>query len=223
LVIKLPKLVIFDLDGTLVEFPRDYLIQEVQRIIPIIGMEPVEYSALAEAFADFDFFRFFQEQHRESYIEAYWKEFDWSSYPKSHPFPFSTDVLAQLSELGIDSSLATARATTQDELQKDLVHTGLLEHLSELAFRDCRTLDWMDKLPQISSLLEQHNVLPEEAIMVGDIPADITSAQNAGLGGSVAVLSGGIRREVLELSQPTAIISDVSELPSLLQRLLKKQ
>lgn len=216
----LPKLVIFDLDGTLVEFPRSYLIEEVHRILPMIGLEPVELSALEEAFTAFDFFRFFHEEQRETHIKAYWREFNWDNYPKSNPFPYSVDVLKALADLGVGSSLATARATTNEKLYQDLEHTGLLEHLSELRFRDCHTLDWMDKLPQIQSLLEQHKVRAKEAILVGDIPADVISAQKAGLGASVAVLSGGIQREVLERCRPTAVISDISQLPALLKGLL---
>ena len=52
------KLAIFDLDGTLVEFPREFLFSESERIMKLISHPEVERSVMLESFADFDFFRF---------------------------------------------------------------------------------------------------------------------------------------------------------------------
>jgi len=213
------KLVIFDLDGTLVEFPREYLISEVDRIMPKINLPKVSHERLTEAFRSFKFFDFIEEKNRESLVEAYWEFFDWGNYPSSVAFSYSKPVLKSLNERGLQCCIATARSTSDEELADDLKSTGLLPHLTVSTFRESKEQDWKDKLPQIIKVLDFHKVKAEEAIMVGDTPPDIISAKKAGLAASVALLSGGIYKSVLEQHQPSFILDDVSSLPEVIEQL----
>lgn len=213
------KLVIFDLDGTLVEFPREYLLSEVNRIMPKIDLPQVSSEKLNEAFRSFNFFSFLEEENRQKLVEAYWDFFDWSNYPSSKTFSFSEAVLNGLNDQGFQCCIATARATSDSELEEDLRNTGLLPHLTLSAFRESKTQDWKDKLPQIQRVLDFHQVTASEAIMVGDTPPDIICAKQAGLAASVAVLSGGIYESVLQAAQPSFILDDVSSLPKVMEQL----
>ena len=52
-------------------------------------------------------------------------------------------------------------------------------------------------------------------MMIGDIPPDIESAKRAGLGFSVAVLSGGIEQGVLEAAKPDLLVENIADLLTL--------
>ena len=149
----------------------------------------------------------------------YWEVFDWSNYPNSVAFPFSRQLLKDLKKLSYKCCIATARATNKDEITADLENAKLLDCFSEVVFRESKSLDWKNKVPQIEKVLSLHNVLASEAIMVGDTPPDIISANKIGLAASVAVLSGGIYKDVLLKSKPTYLLDDVRELPSVLDKL----
>jgi phosphoglycolate phosphatase len=59
--------------------------------------------------------------------------------------------------------------------------------------------------------LEQLRVPARQAVMVGDGPIDITAGKALGLK-TIAVLSGGDRREALQASQPDLILDSVADL-----------
>lgn len=61
------------------------------------------------------------------------------------------------------------------------------------------------------------NVQPKEVICVGDTVNDILASKNAGTY-SIAVLTGAQTEDVLRLEKPDAIIKDITELPSLLDK-----
>lgn len=213
------KLIIFDLDGTLVEFPREYLLSEVDRIMPKLGLSPVSRTELNEAFRRFNFFSFLEEENRKILMEQYWDVFDWNNYPASKAFSYSKAVLEDLNRLGLQCCIATARSTNEKELSDDLKGAGLFSSLTMSAFRESQDIDWKDKTPQIKEVLAFHNVKPEEAIIVGDTPPDIICAKQVGLAASVAVLSGGIYESVLKETGPSFILDDVSSLRGVVEKL----
>lgn len=51
-------LVLFDLDGTLIEFHHQYLFEQTHRILEQLGHPPVQQTILNDCFSDFDYFRF---------------------------------------------------------------------------------------------------------------------------------------------------------------------
>jgi phosphoglycolate phosphatase-like HAD superfamily hydrolase len=208
-----PELVIFDLDGTLIEFHHDYLYDETDRIILSLGYDPVPRSVLCSSFEAFDYFRFVLPGEREVFSERFWQMFDWGKFPQPKPLASSHQTLASLREKGVKVAVATARAMSVAEVRKILRDTGLLEHVSYVATRETEETHWMDKTGLISEVCRELEVLPAKSVMVGDNPTDIASASAVGVGLTVAVLSGGIRRDVLERSNPDFILPDVGALP----------
>ncbi|MCB0324880.1 MAG: HAD family hydrolase [Bdellovibrionales bacterium] len=207
-----PKLVILDFDGTLVEFPRDFLFEQALRIVRHLEHPAVERSLLEECFADFDFFRFVSHTNAPGFIELFWQHFDWAGYPQCALLEGAAEFCSFLRTAGVPMALATARIGTEAVLLDSLEYTGLSAHFHCLAGRCGEHQDWQDKVPQIRHVCERVGVSPADAMIVGDIPADIISARAAGVGYSVAVLSGGIRRAVLERTQPDLIVEGVHEL-----------
>lgn len=206
------QLAIFDLDGTLVPFHRGYLFEQTASILKSLKRPPVHQSMLEECFAAFDYFRFVIEHERESFMRQFWELFDHASYPAPQPFPGVVEMMQELRANGVRTALVTARASSRAEVQSALECAGLGALFDSVRSREDQSLHWQNKQPMIELTCRELGVDPQQALMVGDIPSDVTSARAAGLGSAVAVTSGGIRRDVLELSRPDLILDKVTEL-----------
>jgi phosphoglycolate phosphatase-like HAD superfamily hydrolase len=207
-----PGLVIFDLDGTLIEFPHDYLYEQTAQIIEELSWPQVEKRVLEDHFSAFDYFGFVAENLRDLFIERFAQRFDHACFPAAVPFDGAADVLQKLKNKGIHVGIATARSCSEQELRRQLQHTGFLDAISVIALRTSSDGDWMDKANQILSICQQLEIRPEKTIMIGDVPPDITSARQIGVGFTVAVLSGGIREDVLKEACPDLLLGGVGEL-----------
>ena len=207
------ELVIFDLDGTLVEFHHEYLFSETHRILQKMGRAAVPSERLRNSFAVFDYFSFVgAKSERDSFVEEFWSLFNWEGFPTVSPFPHAISTLEDLVTLGLRVAIVTARFMPREKLLHDLAPTGFPDVISHLITRPGDHIHWTDKRGTIREMCRALNVAPEHALMVGDVPTDITSAYDVGLSGGVAVLSGGINREILALAEPLAIIDDISQL-----------
>lgn len=214
------KLVIFDLDGTLVRFPHDYLISEAIRINGELGHPPVPSTEIHEAFEAFDFFRFVTGGFdQKEYTELFWEHFNWTHFPKPTPLPNTLRVLEELRRAGMAMGIATARLTPIAELTEELRPTTIDTFMRCIETRDSAETDWKDKSGQISRVCAQLGVEPREAMIVGDIPPDVHSGRSVGLGLTVAVASGGIRRDILAASNPDHLFDDIAGLLEIIPRL----
>lgn len=207
-----PKLVLFDFDGTLVEFHHEYLFSQTEKILSLLEHPPVSRSVLDQAFRAFDFFRFVGVGDRESFIESFWREFDWDSFPQPKPFSGVEQMFVDLRARGISSAIVTARCVEAERLRQEIAHTGILEHVVDVHTRAGEHVHWTDKRETIEKACREFGISPAEALMVGDIPTDITSAREVGIGRAVAVESGGILTPILSKSAPDAILPDVTHL-----------
>lgn len=214
----MPDLVIFDLDGTLVEFHHDYLFSETHRILERMGHPPVNSAKLHETFASFDYFAFLGGIHRDEFVQRFWELFDWNNFPPTKPFPYALEAMVRLRSLGIPVAIVTARYMPAQQLLSDLAHTGFPDVITHLITRPGDHVHWTDKRRSILEMCLTVGVDPARTVMVGDIPTDITSAHDVGVGTAVSVLSGGINREILELAHPHYIIEGVGELCGLFER-----
>jgi len=209
-----PKLVLFDLDGTLIEFHHEFLLTEAERIIDLLQHPRVHRSVLEDSFAEFDFFRFVEHQPLEGFIESFWKHFDWTGFPQAVPLAGTSAALTGLRERNVSTAIVTARCVPSEKLVQDLGHTPIPQLISSFFTREHEHIEWTDKTGTITRACEHHRVSPAETMLVGDIPADIESAKLVGVGCTVAVASGGIRDHILRKSQPDFVIPDIGHLLS---------
>jgi len=204
--------VLFDLDGTLIEFHHDYLFEQTESILERIGHPVVERETLNECFSAFDFFRFFPEEERDQRVGQFWTHFDWDNFPTPVLLTGVHDTLTQLTAEGIDVAIVTSRFVPEMELRQKLAHTGIVDFMRMVKTRPGDHIHWTDKRASIIEVCATLGVDPAEAVMVGDIPADIQSALDVGIGTTVAVLSGGIKHNILAAARPHHILSHVGEL-----------
>lgn len=217
------KNIIFDFDGTLVEFPTRFMFEETHRIIDLLGLPEITNEELEDCFSDFDFFRFARGlvnniKAEEEFKESYWKEFKWHQFPLGIPFPETAETLNRLSRMGYALSIATARVISPQELFEELHRCGIGSFFSikHIQTRISHTDEWKDKTPQIKNLIETMNISAEDSMIVGDIPSDVISGKALELGFTIAVQSGGIKKEVLAASEPDAVLLHLGDLPNFL-------
>lgn len=148
-------------------------------------------------------------------IKKFWLSFDWTNYPPSQIIGNGESLLKNLSDNYL-TAIATARFGHVNDLPKDLHDLGFFLNFSSLHLRESEALNWQDKVPQISRILKELEISPENAIIIGDTPSDVISGKAAKLFGTIAVLSGGIKENVLRSSEPNLIINTIADLPSAL-------
>lgn len=207
-----PKLALFDLDGTLVRFPKEFLFLQVEEVLARLELPAVERHLLEDAFADFDFFRWVAPGIRETFMDTYWELFDWERYPKPLIIPGALDALKSIKDGGTDIGIVTSRHESEEAIRSDLESTELLPYVSFIIPRGGDDKHWSDKTFQIRQACRNTGIEPADTLLVGDVPPDISSARIVGVGKTAAVLTGGIRREILEKSNPDFILNDVGEL-----------
>ena len=211
-----PKLIVFDLDGTLIEFPREYLFRETERILLEFVHPPVCRTELERSFSAFDYFGFIDQAKRQIFSDFFEKAFDWDNFPAPSVLEEVSETLARLQSAGFDLAIATSRYCSAEELREELSETGLLGYFSLLTTRERQEQHWTDKTSQLTRVLQSFGVEPSAAMMVGDIPSDIYSAKKVGIGTAVAVLSGGISETVLKLAEPDILLTHMKELAGVL-------
>lgn len=212
-----PKLVIFDLDGTLIDYEHEHLFSEMVRILPSIGYPEITRQKLEELFSHDDLFGFIKPGEEAAFEKTFWPLLNKHSHPGPREVHGAIGVLAYLIENDIKAAIATARDAIPEELKIELKGTGLLPYVSIVAAREKKELSWRDKAPQLKFVLNSLTIDPKASFMVGDNPSDIQSAKSVGLGASIAVLSGGIREEVLKRYDPDVILKDIVGLPDIIE------
>lgn len=211
---KLPQLILFDLDGTLIEFHREYLFTRTATVLEKMAHPPVSREDLERHFSLFDYFSFVVHDDRDTFVKEFWRHYDQDcDYPAAELIQTSHDVLSELQRWEIPLAIVTARTMPQEKLREYLQPTGLLDFMEHVRARDLNDKShWSDKKHMLTETIGRFGVSPEVTMMVGDIPADISSAKAVGVGETVAVKSGGILEEVLAREAPDVILPDIGHL-----------
>lgn len=210
--LKSTKTALFDLDGTLVHFHHEFLYHQTQKVVSELGHPEVCRTTLESHFSDYDFFRFVQAEDPEQFVKRFWEMFDWRGFPAPDVIPGVSEVLKSLKAEGMKLAIVTSRFVKEKDLIEELAPTGLLEHFSFVMPRPSEDIHWTDKRDMFLEACKRFGVTADKVTIVGDTPGDIESGRDIGAANKIAVLSGGITKERLELALPDIILPNVGHL-----------
>ena len=123
-------------------------------------------------------------------------------------FPGVKETLEELHKRGYRMTIATSRLT--DSLMLFMRHHGIDHYFEYVVGSDSVTNHKPHPEPALKTLAAL-NIEPSEAIMVGDMPVDITMAHNAGIK-AIGVDYGNATHEELEEANADWIVSDITQL-----------
>ena len=209
-----PKIVIFDFDGTLAD-TRHNIVVTLQRTMRDRGLElrTEEECAQTIGLTLLDSFRVMYPEMSLDDAEAcvkHYRDIFYRSIEESIPQLFSgvAPTLERLRELGVVMSIASSRSSPSLIL---FIRSMGIEHYFSLVLGSDSVANHKPHPEPVLHTLQKLGFEPSEAIVVGDMPVDISMARNASLC-SVGVSYGNATREELEAAGADYVIDSFEEL-----------
>lgn len=207
------KAVLLDIDGTLID-SNSFHAESWVRTLNHFGF-PVTFEQVVKQIgkgADFMLPEFVPEDKLpslEKEISAFRKKLFHREYmDRIVPFADARRLLERMRERGLRISIATSSE------KEDLQAFKLLLKIHDLVEEDATADDAEHAKPEpdiFQVALKSLGVEASEALALGDTPWDVEAARKAGVG-TVAVQTGGWRREDLEAAGAVAVYVDVAEI-----------
>lgn len=208
------KVIIFDFDGTLCD-TRSNIIIAFRATMERLGLEMCDEETCGATigltlrdgfksmYPDFDDAKidYCVETYREIFAERR-KEL------MPDLFPGVKETLEELHKRGHRMTIATSRLT--DSLMLFMRHHGIDHYFEYAVGSDSVTHHKPHPEPALKTLQEL-NIAPSEAIMVGDMPVDIAMAHNAGIR-AIGVDYGNATREELEAAEADWIVDSITKI-----------
>ena len=210
-------LVIFDLDGTLVDSVED-LCNSVNAARAYMGLPPLAHELVASYVgngAPVLIRRAMGPEATEEQVQEALGFF--LSYNREHmldhtrPYPGVVETLEKLHECGVRMAVLTNKP---ERFSRDLC-AGL--GLAQYFFRIYGGNSFEQKKPDpvgIRTLMQQAGAKPQETWMVGDSATDVLTARNAGV--RAVGVTYGISPETLKQAPPDFLIDSMTQLPPIL-------
>lgn len=130
-------------------------------------------------------------------------------------FPGAVEVVQALASRGHAIGIVTSK--TREGALRTLRHVGLLERVGALVAADSCARSKPDPMP-VQLALQQLGCPAPGALLLGDSPHDITAGNAAGVI-TVAALWGACSRAELEAAGPHHRLAAIGDLPGLVERL----
>jgi pyrophosphatase PpaX len=215
---KRPIAVLFDLDGTLIDSIGLLLASMRHAFEDFDGRAPTEQEWIAgigtplsrqlKAFCATD-------EQLEAVTDRY-RTFQRASHDQlTTVFPGTLGALQQIADSGHPMGIVTSKSN--EMMNRALVLTGIAPYMTTVIGADSCTLHKPDPFP-VRMALGELGYDASEAAFIGDSPHDINSGNSAGVV-SIAAMWGPFMREQLRPANPAHFLSDISELPGLVQRI----
>jgi phosphoglycolate phosphatase-like HAD superfamily hydrolase len=212
---------IFDLDGTLVDTLGRFF-EVFNGCLTKRQRRGLAWEEFLRRFVDDtldDFVAAPGSENRESTLHAFWMEFlrrYREGKARSKLIPGAREVLARLRKLGVPVAVITSCIVPAERLREELESHGIGEFVKTVVtgFDVSGELEHghhFSKVEIFRLAIERLNVAPGNCLVIGDYWNDVRDGKRAGAK-TIAVLTGLMRREVLERYEPDAIIESVGDL-----------
>ncbi|HRZ13884.1 MAG TPA: HAD-IA family hydrolase [Candidatus Omnitrophota bacterium] len=209
------KLIIFDLDGTLVN-AYNAITHSFNVTMRSFGYPPQQAGVIRRAvgWGDRNLLKpFVRERDLDAMLESYRRHHAVSLVRKSRLFPGVKRLLARLRKKGLRLAVATNRPTRFSHIL--IRHLGIRPFFSVVLCGD--KLKHIKPHPQIlTTIMRRLRVRPQETVFVGDMFIDAQTGTAAGVI-TVMVTTGSSTRQELAKEKPWRIISRVTQLGALLK------
>jgi pyrophosphatase PpaX len=133
----------------------------------------------------------------------------------TRPFAGALEAVRALAAAG--HALAVVTGKLAEPAARTLAHVGMAPFVDVLVGADSCPRHKPDPEPVLLAL-SRLGVRPEDAVFLGDSPADVAAGRAAGVT-TAAALWGAASREVLLAAGPTHALGEVAELVALAERL----
>lgn len=218
------KLVVFDWNGTLFDDTKIVLEAVNASEVKVLGIPPISLELYRETY-DAPLHRFYENLgiSRETF-DAKSAEIAAKFHPIYEPLaahartrPGTKKTLRHLKKLGISCVILSNHTVEGIYLQLSrLKLTELFDAV--LANGGTEEMHHTSKQHRLEHYLNEHNISPAEAIIVGDTVEEIRIGHNLGL--NIVSITGGNNSEIrLKNAQPNAIIHNVTELIDIMEEM----
>lgn len=220
------KAAIFDLDCTLVDTLKRFY-DVFNEMLEEHESQPLAWDEFFKGYiADTldDVVAVPSDEGRERKLHEFWLEF-LRRYRASDPggklIPGVREVFQKLHDAGVPIAVITGCIAPAAKVRDELASFGLDKFVSAIAtgddaIRDLNEKHHFSKVEILKLAAERLGVDPRECVTVGDYWNDVTGGKALGAK-TVAVLSGLMRRELLEKFEPDAIVESVRDLPKVVK------
>ena len=224
------KAVIFDLDCTLVDTLRRFY-DVFNQLLRERGKKPLGWNEFFKHYvADTldDLITTQSNKERERKLHEFWLEFlrrYRDGDPGSKLIPGVREVFQKLHDAEVPIAVITSCTAPSVQIKEELASFGLDEFVKAIvtggdAIKDLNEYHF-SKVEIFRLAAERLGVDSRECVVVGDYWNDIRDSKKLGAK-TVAVLTGLMRRELLEKYGPDAIIESVRDLPKVVKFESKK-
>jgi phosphoglycolate phosphatase-like HAD superfamily hydrolase len=164
------------------------------------------------------------DREREKKLHGFWMEFlrrYRDGDPNGRLIPGAAETFQDLSEKGVPIAVITSCIIPAAKLRKELAALGIGKFVKAIVtaqdvVRELEAGDHFSKVEILRLAAEKLGVDPRDCVVVGDYWNDIRDGRAIGAR-TVAVLTGRMRRELLEKYGPDAIIETIGELPEIVE------
>lgn len=202
------KLIIFDIDGTLVD-AYTAIEKSLNFTLRKLGYRKVSRALVRPAIGhgDRDFIeRFVKTEDAKEALAIYRKHHQTALLRYSKVIPGARDLLRRLKRQRYKLAIASNRPPKFSKIL--LRHLDLLKYFDAIACAKDKT-EIKPKPILIPKVLKRLKINKDEALYVGDMTVDVRAGKNAGVK-AVAVLGGSSSAAELKKAAPCAIIEKIS-------------
>jgi phosphoglycolate phosphatase-like HAD superfamily hydrolase len=213
------KAAIFDLDCTLVDTLERFF--EVFRDLMRGYGKTIDWNEFFKRYVDdtLDEIVASLGDNQDKMLREFWLEFLWKyreDNPKGNLIPGAKEVLKGLHEADIPIAVITSCIVPTKKLKKELDEFNIGKFVKTVAtghdvVEELEKGHHFSKVEIFELAVKKLGVDPRDCVIVGDYWNDIRDGKKVGAK-TVAVLTGLMRRELLESYEPDAIVESVREL-----------